>query len=119
MKAIKMMSGVVYPISEELFQSIVQSAAEGEMKSWVAVPGIGLVNLASSESVGELPKKAYWCGYELDKEEKYFMRDGQRVYLESKHKSEIEYRDDPKYTKQYVSGIGSGKEATMLSERIQ
>lgn len=39
----------------------------------------------------------YWQDYILDKGGKSFMRDGQRIFLETKDFDEVEYKPHPKY----------------------
>lgn len=41
----------------------------------------------------------YWNGYLLDKSGNSFMRDGQRIFLETQDYKNIEYKTHPKYKK--------------------
>ena len=56
-----------------------------------------LINPISVSHVGEPDKRKFWDGYPLDDEAKYFIRDGERIYLEGYNYQDIEEREDPKY----------------------
>ena len=48
-------------------------------------------------AITEPEKVAYWNGYILDKGGRSFMRDGNRIFLETKDYEEIEYKEHPRY----------------------
>lgn len=55
------------------------------------------VNSSAIESIGDPELIPYWNGYLLDKGGKSFMRDGQRIFLETKDFNNVEYKIHPKY----------------------
>lgn len=55
------------------------------------------VNTSAIESIGSLEQVPYWDNYLLEKSGRSFIRDGQRINLETKNFDEIEYKPHPKY----------------------
>lgn len=58
------------------------------------------INISSIESITEIPVIAFsQGGYQMSKDGRSFMRDGQRVYVDDL--STIQYLPDPKYKEQF------------------
>lgn len=55
------------------------------------------VNSSAIEAIGDPELVPYWDGYKLDKNGSSFMRDGQRIFLETQDYKNIEYKPHPKY----------------------
>lgn len=66
--------------------------------------------------ITDVPKIAKWGGfrvYQAMDKRKYFLRDGQKVYLEDQHEKEITYEQ------QTIPELGISGEAKLLQEGIQ
>ena len=88
------MSGYEVVVSEEDAELI---AANFGKEQLVKVKTGEWINTKSIEFIGEPELIAVWHDYVLDKNQRYFVREGQRVYLEPHHYEEIKYKSHPKY----------------------
>lgn len=92
MKQITLISGKKQYISDEEGENIKKVASRG---GFIELRDGTFINTSSISLIGEIEKEPFWKGHPVIQAEsgsKYFMRDGERIYLEGEHISQIEYR---------------------------
>src|SRR3990167_2359015 len=98
MKIIKLIGGREYLIGEEDFDYIKQAVKRG---GFIELDNGDLINTISISHAGELAKRRFWGGYPLEQDAEnkgeYFIREGERMYLEAENYKEVEEKDDLKY----------------------
>jgi hypothetical protein len=105
MKQIVLFDGSVYPIPDHVYQQTLDAirTATGLIQF-----GDDLINKSAIMKIADAPKIPTWDGYSLKKERDgrfYFMRGGQKMYLDAYEEKEIVYIEEKKEgnTKQLVS----------------
>lgn len=95
MKIVKTFSKefVVHDDEAENIKNVLRSGG----KEFIELRNGDLINPSMVEMISEPETEAFWGGYPLSKDGKSFMRDGERIYLESHNFKEIEYHLHPKY----------------------
>lgn len=120
MKIIVMYSGREYLVEDAEADEVAKnynSDALLRLKSGERIAPKGI------ESICDLQLVPYWDGHLLGKSGNSFMRDGQRIYLETKDYKDIEYNPHPKYEamKQLLlnkTKMLSDKQRTEVSEEV-
>lgn len=93
MKRIFYFDGTSTDVPEEIYESLLVEISE---KDFVLI-NKDLVNTKAIARITDAPKKATWWGYDLSQTkngEWYFMRDGERCYLEQHNIKEIKYVEE-------------------------
>jgi len=93
MKQIVLFDGSVYPIPDHVYQQTLDAirTATGLIQF-----GDDLINKSAIMKIADAPKIPMWDGYRLKKDREdryYFMRDGQKIILDSDHEKQIIYKD--------------------------
>ena len=94
MKIIKLFSGLEFLVENDEAENV---ARNYKAKTLLRLKSGDYIASSGIEAITEVEIVPYWNGYPLSKDCKSFMRDGQRIYLESESFNEIEYRPHPKY----------------------
>lgn len=97
-KIIKLIGGREYLIEDEEFEVVKDFIRRGKL---IELTNGDLINPSSISHAGELAKRRFWGGYPLEQDKEnsgeYFIRDGERMYLEVHNYEEVEEKDDPRY----------------------
>lgn len=91
-----MFSKSEFLVEDDEAENVARSYRSGgliQLRSGDYISTSGIESIADSELV------PYWDGYLLEKGGNSFIRDGQRIFLETQNYKEIEYKPHPKYKK--------------------
>ena len=94
MKIIKLFSGLEFLVEDDEAENV---ARNYKSKTLIKLRSGDYIASSGIEAITESETEAFWSGYPLSKDGKSFMRDGERIYLESQHLKEIEYKPHSKY----------------------
>ena len=94
MKIVKLISGKEYCISDDEFENLKLVLRKGKL---IELSNGDIINPISVSHAGEPDKVSFWEDYPLDKEGRYFMREGRRIYLEERNFGEVVSRLAPEY----------------------
>lgn len=94
MKIIKLIGGKEYVLADQEYEVFKQLVKQNKL---IELSNGDLVNSSSIAHCGEPDTLPHWQSWPLDREGKYFMRNGSRIYLESHNFAEVEQLPDPKY----------------------
>ncbi|MDF1498773.1 MAG: hypothetical protein P1P85_05500 [Patescibacteria group bacterium] len=120
MKIITLFSGKEYLVEDKEADEV---ATHYNSNALLRLKNGARINPKGIESIDDLLTVPYWQGYLLEKSGRSFVRDGQRVNLEKKNFSEIEYKPHPKYEAMKKALLDktkmlSDKQMTEVSEEI-
>jgi len=89
-----MMSGNIHIISSEEYENIKKLISEVK---WLELRSGQVLNVNTIAEFGEVQEVPFWNQYRVveNKLGKYFYREGQKIFLDYKGESEIEYRIPP------------------------
>ena len=94
MKIIKLFSGLEFLVEDNEAENV---AKNYKSKTLLRLKSGDYIASSGIEAITEQDLVPYWDGYILEKSGRSFMRDGQRIFLETKDFKEIEYKPHPKY----------------------
>ncbi len=94
MKIITLFSGKEYLVEDEEANEV---AKHYNSNALLRLKSGARINPKGIESVDDPITVPYWQGYILEKSGRSFIRDGQRINLETKDFKKIEYKPHPKY----------------------
>lgn len=94
MKIIKMFSKSEFLVEDNEADNVAKSYGNGGL---IQLRSGDYISTSGIESISDPELMPYWNGYLLEKSGNSFMRDGQRIFLETQNYKEIEYKPHPKY----------------------
>lgn len=94
MKVIQLINSREYMVEDDEAEYIKGLLSTGKVQ-FINLTNGTMINISSISVIGDLEKEKVWEGYILDRDGRWFVRDGQRIYLEGNEK--IEERTHRKY----------------------
>jgi hypothetical protein len=98
MKIIKLMNNSEYFIEEEDLK-VLEKIIYNPNITFIKLNNGNLINKTSISEITDIKKVAYWREYKLCKDEVSFIREGKKVYLDTKDLENIYYIEDKEITK--------------------
>lgn len=96
MKLLRLFSKQEFVLTEQEAEQVKKALLSGH-KGFISLPTGAVISISAVETLCDVPQVAYAHGqYPLLPDGNSYMRDGQRVYLQSRE--HLRYKPHPKYT---------------------